>query len=155
MKARVHPEQPANSLTRMQFDAIWRHSVLLLQRGYVSGSILTVDNADAIALGAPWTRRYVYNHTSCGFCGSRIRTWSMANRTVYACEVCQKLQKGTTLPPARAKAMAAAIDAKEFSSHCAVDGGATLTPAKMTIPQLKAAIKVCMCLACWAGYMGL
>jgi hypothetical protein len=66
----------------------------------------------------------------------------MANRTVYACDVCQKLLKGTELPAVRAKAMAAAVDAREFASHCALDGGATLTPAKMTVAQLKAAIKV-------------
>ena len=142
MQARVHPEQPANTITRAEFDRLWRHSVLLLQRGYVSGSILTVDAADAAALGPPWTRRYVYNHSRCGVCKSRVRTWDMAARTVYACEACQPLRKGTVLPERRAAAVAAGREAREFASHCATDGGATLTPGKMKVAQLREAIAV-------------
>jgi hypothetical protein len=41
-KAGIHPEQPAHTLSRAAFDDVWRHSVELLQRGFVSGSILTV-----------------------------------------------------------------------------------------------------------------
>ena len=64
MQARVHPEQPCNTLSRATFDDVWRHSVVLLQRGFTSGSILTVDPEDAKALGPPWTRRYIYNQVS-------------------------------------------------------------------------------------------
>jgi hypothetical protein len=42
---------------RATFDTIWHHCVDLLGRGFRSGSILTVDPEDAIALGKPWTRR--------------------------------------------------------------------------------------------------
>lgn len=142
VQARLHPEQPAKTITRDEFERLWRHSVHLMQRGFASGSILTVDATDAAVLGPPWTRRYVYNHSSCGFCQRRIRSWDMASRTVYACDACQPLRKGTVLPEARVKAMAAAADAKEFVSHCATDGGATLTPTKMTVSQLTAALKV-------------
>jgi len=90
-KAGVHPEQKCSSIAQPKADEIWRHSVALLQRGFVTGSILTVDDADAAAMGPPWTRRYVYNHSSCGRCGSDIKSWAMANRTAYACEVCQPL----------------------------------------------------------------
>lgn len=89
LQARIHPEQPASSLCRSKFDEIWKHSVLLLQRGYQTGSIITVDDADAQSMGPPWTRRYVYNHSRCGICKGPIKTWDMANRTVYACETCQ------------------------------------------------------------------
>lgn len=58
-KAKVHPETPANSLSRELFDLVWAHSVDLLQRGFKTGSILTVDPADAKKLGQPWTRRFV------------------------------------------------------------------------------------------------
>lgn len=58
-KAGVHPEQPACTLDRSTFDRIWGHSVTLLQRGFVSGSILTVDPEEAKVLGKPWTRRWV------------------------------------------------------------------------------------------------
>ena len=85
----MHPEQPANTVTREEFDRIWRHSVLLLQRGFLTGSILTVDDEDAEKMGPPWTRRYIYNHSSCGMCSGRVRTWDMATRTVYACDTCQ------------------------------------------------------------------
>jgi hypothetical protein len=107
-QARLHPEQPANSTTRSDFDALWRHSTHLLQRGFVTGSILTVDAADAARLGPPWTRRYVYNHKRCGVCKGAVQSWDMANRTVYACTACQPLRSGTALPGPRAKALAAA-----------------------------------------------
>lgn len=57
----MHPEQPCRTLERATFDKVWRHSVELLQRGFVTGSILTVDKEDAFRLGPPWTRRYIYN----------------------------------------------------------------------------------------------
>lgn len=44
-------------MDREAFERIWRHSVLLLQRGFKVGSIVTVDPEDAIKLGPPWTRR--------------------------------------------------------------------------------------------------
>ena len=53
----MHPEQPGYSVDREAFDRIWFHSVDLLQRGFKSGSILTVDPEDAQKLGKPWTRR--------------------------------------------------------------------------------------------------
>lgn len=45
----------------------------------------------------------------------------MATRTVYACEVCQplRLEAGTELDPARAKALSASGPTKQFKSHCA------------------------------------
>ena len=57
LQAGVHPEQPGNSITRETFDKVWHHSVDLLQRGFQSGSILTVDADEAKRLGPPWTRR--------------------------------------------------------------------------------------------------
>ena len=56
-QAGVHPEQPGNTLSRDEFDRVWEHSVLLLQRGFKEGSILTVDPDEARKLGRPWTRR--------------------------------------------------------------------------------------------------
>lgn len=59
MQAGVHPEQPGCTLDAAAFDRIWRHSVQLLQRGFKTGSILTVDPEEAKVLGRPWTRRWV------------------------------------------------------------------------------------------------
>ena len=56
-QAGVHPEQPGRSVSREGFESLWRHSVLLLQRGFKTGSILTVDDDEAKKLGKPWTRR--------------------------------------------------------------------------------------------------
>jgi hypothetical protein len=44
-----------------------------------------VDPDEAKVLGRPWTRRYVYNHAVCGRCRAAVKSWDMANRTVY-CE---------------------------------------------------------------------
>lgn len=51
--------------------------------------------------------RYVYNHSTCGRCGSKISTWDMQARTVYACETCQPLHldPGTALAPGRVSAL--------------------------------------------------
>ena len=56
-QAKVHPEQPGYSVDREAFERIWFHSVDLLQRGFQTGSILTVDPEDAQSMGKPWTRR--------------------------------------------------------------------------------------------------
>ena len=57
LQAGVHPEQPGHSVTRAEFESLWAHSVELLRRGFATGSILTVDEAEAAVLGKPWTRR--------------------------------------------------------------------------------------------------
>ena len=51
--------------------------------------------------------RYVYNHKTCGRCGSQINTWDMQARTVYACQTCQPLHldPANQLTPARASAL--------------------------------------------------
>jgi len=64
-KAGIHPDVPGHTLTKAQFmDGVWHHAKDLLHRGVVSGSIVTVDEAEG--LGPPWTRRYIYNQRSCG-----------------------------------------------------------------------------------------
>lgn len=62
-------------------------SHLLCHSLRIAGSIITVEPDEAKALGPPWTRRYVYNQGTCGRCRGGVRTWDMAGRTVYACEV--------------------------------------------------------------------
>lgn len=149
-KSKIHPEQPGYTLTRQQFDTIWAHSYELLHKGFTCGSIITVDEEEAILLGKPWTRRYVYNHSTCGRClkykglVTNVTTWDMNNRTVYACLTCQPLVEASSssgndgggssnsntkkaannnelLPKDRRKALQAATAAKPFVSHCAPD----------------------------------
>ena len=134
-KAGVHPEQPSNTLGRAQFDSIWRHSVELLQRGFASGSILTVDPGEPL----DGRRRYIYNQAKCGRCSSSVRCWDMAARTAYACESCQPLVGPLSAP--RQAALAKAAPPKLFTSHCAPDAAdASLPPQKMTVAQLRAAL---------------
>ena len=135
--AGVHPETPAFMVTRDRFEAIWRYSVSLLQAGFATGSIITVDPAEN--LPSPWTRRYIYNQDTCGRCRGPIKTWDMATRTVYCCETCQPLVG--KMSAARAEAHAKASAPRLFMSHCAPDGGdAVLHPAKMSVEQLRAAL---------------
>lgn len=55
--AGVHPEVKGHQLSRDQFDRVWFHTVALLQRGFQTGSILTVDPEEAKQLGKPKLRR--------------------------------------------------------------------------------------------------
>jgi hypothetical protein len=56
----------------------------------------------------------------------------------------QVLRGKAELPKARRDAMAAASTAREFVSHCAAEGGDTVTPDKMTIAQLRGELLVRM-----------
>lgn len=134
-KAGVHPDKAGKELERNEFDAIWHHTVLLLKRGYETGSILTVDPEEAIALGKPKMRRYIYNTSKCPRCGSSIKTWQINNRTCYACLKCQPLKSlPAVVTPQR--------DCVPFNSHCAresvkerlVESG----PSRLTVKELKA-----------------
>jgi formamidopyrimidine-DNA glycosylase len=143
-KAGVHPDERCENVARETFDQIWFHTVQLMQRGFVNGSILTVDPEEALILGEPWTRRYVYNQTKCGRCRGNVRVWDMANRTVYACETCQPLSAGSPQTPKRGSKRE--TDEKKpfvpFVSHCAPDSdrAALMEPSRLTVAQLKATL---------------
>ena len=135
-KAGVHPDERCVDVDREIFDTLWHHTVELLQRGFVNGSILTVDPEEALILGDPWTRRYVYNQTKCGRCLSSVKTWDIANRTVYACETCQPLKVKNE---SQKKSSEKSENKTLFVSHCAPDSASTtaLEPSKLTVAQLK------------------
>ena len=145
-KAGVHPDERCENVRRETFDQIWFHTVQLMQRGFVNGSILTVDPEEALILGEPWTRRYVYNQTTCGRCRGNVRVWDMANRTVYACETCQPLRGSPqTFGPKRRKREEKTDEKKPFVpfvSHCAPDSdrAAAMEPSRLTVAQLKAVL---------------
>ena len=65
----MHPEQPGRTVSRESFETLWKHSMLLLQRGFKTGSILTVDEEEAKKLGKPWTRRWLGS----GATGSQVQ----------------------------------------------------------------------------------
>ena len=69
-----------------------------------------------------------------GRCGDRIVSWSIENRTAYACPTCQ--------PPASTSNSGKA-PAVIFPSHCARDDLSTMlcTPEKLTVKQLREALE--------------
>ena len=123
--AGIHPDTIGKHLSKDQFDCIWNHTVALLKRGYETGSILTVDPEEAATLGMPGLRRYIYNTAVCPRCDSRIQSWSINNRTSYACLVCQPRLKDADITEKGDKTAAVAAitpDSKPhvpFLSHCA------------------------------------
>ena len=90
---RIHPEQMGSSLSREQFDMIWKLSVDLLKVGVRYNRIITVDPAQ---FGKPIGRLkrdervLVYKKLRCTNCNAKIRKWTLGARTMYACEKCQK-----------------------------------------------------------------
>jgi len=153
-KAGIHPDVPGIHLSREEFDLIWKHTVALLQRGYQTGSILTVDPDEAKKLGKPNLRRYIYNTSHCPRCSTRIQVWDIASRTCYACpqcqpkrlkqikdETCQQESDRKAAPKTAATIIPKKEDCVPFNSHCAresVDirlreGG----PNRLTVKEIK------------------
>ncbi|EKX52430.1 hypothetical protein GUITHDRAFT_157061 [Guillardia theta CCMP2712] len=110
-RAGVHPNTLCGDLEEEAFSRIWAETVSLLRRGFLTGSILTVDPKEAQALGRPSMRRYIYNAKDCGRCGTRVVSWDMKGRTCYACPTCQPA-------PAHSQDVKFA-PARVFLSHCA------------------------------------
>jgi endonuclease-8 len=88
----IHPETPANQISREQFDALWSTLTAMLRTGLKERRIMTVDAAE---LGltrrqlTPQNGRYVYRQEHCLRCGTPVRRWDLAGRWSYACETCQ------------------------------------------------------------------
>ena len=156
-KAGVHPDTPGCELTRYQFDTIWQHTVELLRRGFETGSILTVDPEEAVRLGNPDMRRYIYNTRHCPRCGSNIQTWQINKRTCYACPQCQPRHHHSanaaaaatvTTPTAAVAAVTPEPSSRQhqrdhvpFNSHCARESVETRLaetgPSRLTVTELK------------------
>lgn len=90
----INPDLPSRHLTRDQFDLLWSLLVDMLRAGVRAGRIITVDPAE-LGIGRRAMRvddwRYVYKRTGlpCRRCGTLIREWTLAMRTMYACPRCQ------------------------------------------------------------------
>ena len=147
-KSGIHPDIPGLALERQEFDLIWKHTVALLQRGFQTGSILTVDPEEAKQLGKPGMRRYIYNTSHCPRCKSRIQVWDIASRTCYACPKCQpkrapvKAEEAVVPKSAReSKGKAKVEDCVPFNSHCARESAETRLvesgPERLTVKEIK------------------
>ena len=89
----IHPETPANELSREQFDDLWALTVDLLKTGVKYNRIITVDREmfdKPLSRLKSAERLFVYKRPKCRKCGGKIRTWLLGNRKMYACLKCQK-----------------------------------------------------------------
>ena len=90
----IHPLQPANTLTREQFDAMWASLTEWLHHGVEDQVIITVD-PELIGKDRADIRNrealVVYRQEQCRSCGDEVRRWDLAGRWAYACERCQPL----------------------------------------------------------------
>jgi len=88
----IHPERPANQLTRSEFDALWSTLVAMLRQGVKDRRIITVDPKE---FGAPRSKIrskeavFVYKQERCRRCETAIDRWDLAGRWAYACRTCQ------------------------------------------------------------------
>lgn len=96
----LHPEQPANTVCRPTFEFLWEQSKRQMEIGVEVGNIITILPEDS---DKPFPKkikasqlRYVYNQKACGKCGGPIKVWTIAQRSVYACEACQPPPPSTT-----------------------------------------------------------
>jgi endonuclease VIII len=90
--AGLHPELRGDELEARDFTRLWKTLVGMLEDGVRDRKIVTVKHLDQ-ALGRKPRRderTYVYKRRECRRCGDAIRTWELANRTMYACETCQR-----------------------------------------------------------------
>ncbi|HEX4978641.1 MAG TPA: hypothetical protein VFV35_01130, partial [Acidimicrobiales bacterium] len=90
----IHPEQPANTISREQWESMWSTLVRWLRQGVKDNVIITVDPR---VVGKPRSRirkgeaLHVYKQDRCFSCGGAVRRWDLAGRWAYACEACQQL----------------------------------------------------------------
>lgn len=90
----IHPDRPANTLTREEFDAFWELLVELLEIGVKYNRIIIADPADVGKPRSRMTRQerlLVYKKPHCSYCESPIASWLLAARKVFACTKCQVL----------------------------------------------------------------
>lgn len=88
----LHPEVPANSVTREQWHEMWSTLQGWLRYGVRHDRIVTVDPAEVGIPRSKLTREqatYVYRSERCPRCDTEIRRWDIADRWAYACETCQ------------------------------------------------------------------
>jgi len=91
-KVGLHPDRPGKSLTDDEFEALWSTLTAMLRTGVKYNRIITADAAD---LGTTpgrlkrGERLRIYKREQCPQCESPVREWTLAARTIFACEHCQ------------------------------------------------------------------
>ncbi|TWT36175.1 Endonuclease 8 1 [Posidoniimonas corsicana] len=89
----VHPETPGRELGGEQFDRLWEKLTELMEIGLRYNRIIIADPA---TVGKPRGRMsrserlLVYKQDRCTTCQTKVKSWQLAARTIYACPKCQK-----------------------------------------------------------------
>ena len=101
---------------------------------------MTVDKEEALAVGKPTLRRWLYNSATCGKCGGPVTSWQIQARTCYACASCQP--RSSIAATAAPEARDGAGSPKLFLSHCASEPleERLHTPAKLRVAELREAL---------------
>jgi endonuclease VIII len=84
----VHPSMPGNQVTHEMFKRIWADAVQLLEIGVKNNAIITVDTVKK-SKSKYGERVNIFGKQSCPTCSGVIRTFELATRRVYVCEICQ------------------------------------------------------------------
>lgn len=87
---RIHPDTPARQIGRDEWMAMWFTLQRWMALGVKTGRIITTDPAASPSRLRRDERLMIYKKAICPGCGHRVSSWLNANRTVYACEQCQK-----------------------------------------------------------------
>jgi endonuclease-8 len=88
----IHPDRPANTLTREEFDALYATVARMLKQAMKDKRIVTVARNELPKPVKQLDRlegRYVYRQENCFRCGTPVRRWDLAGRWCYVCETCQ------------------------------------------------------------------
>lgn len=89
---RINPQTPSRNISASEFNQLWQLTCELMQIGKSTNRIVTRQTAiRRIRSGqkVPRERFNIYKKPECPECKNPIYYWTLANRTVYACESCQ------------------------------------------------------------------
>ncbi len=88
----IHPERPGNSLSREEFDSLWAKLVSLLEIGVRYNRIIIAEPDE---VGKPRSRMnrqerlLIYKRDTCVRCDSKVESWLLGARKIFACPKCQ------------------------------------------------------------------
>jgi endonuclease VIII len=91
----IHPNRPANQISKHQFEALWSTICAMLATGVRDNRIITVATDELATFGVPRAKLrgkeavYVYKKDHCLRCQSAITRWDLSGRWAYACPTCQ------------------------------------------------------------------
>ena len=89
---RMDPGRPGESLTKTEWDRLWRVLTRMLKTGLEYGRIITRTAKEA---GKPRAELFgldrfrIYRQPRCPACGTETMVWELAGRTMYGCGRCQ------------------------------------------------------------------